>query len=118
MNEEYRKSHARRLPDLYWEELKVDIEYDSDEFHDDRTHDALRRNQLQPTLKVLTATKDISGNLQLLDRLAADFFAAANLRFRNRAQDYSSKKRALHRELRQPEWYRRTPEGIYRIPDA
>ena len=113
LNVLYDKAREDRFPDLYWPEYGIDMEFNGAEFHKEVTDDAVRRNQLQPNLRVFTVTGEMFRDLGLMDGLALDFYAAAGKRFRPRTKDYDDKRKVLHKTLCSPEWYRRAAPSPY-----
>ncbi|MCI8366181.1 MAG: hypothetical protein HFJ66_01055 [Eggerthellaceae bacterium] len=90
--------------DLYWPELGIALEYDSDEFHfremSDVYRDSDRRTNLAKSgIETLSVTKGQVQSLAMLDTVAKAVAAKAGVRLRLSDKEYLRKREQLHAAL-------------------
>ncbi len=88
-------------PDLYWDKIKLVVEYDSSEFHSGEApgeHDARKRNAYQVLgLQVVTVTRGQFNDLSALTGI----FEGISRRFGKRQRDASERQLAKRIQLHQ-----------------
>ena len=91
------------LPDLYWPQANISIEYESTEHHNDRrklSHDAIRRNGIEHLgTRVVTLTWEQARNYHEFERVALLVASALGKRFSPDWEKWRSRRIELHRLL-------------------
>lgn len=95
--------HAHFMPDLFWREAKLAVEYDSDEFHTGRSniaHDSRRRNILHAMgIMVISFTNEQITSEQEVDRIASLIARRLGVRRRGSVRNLEIRRADLHRSL-------------------
>ena len=100
------------LPDLYWPQADISIEYESDKHHSDSrklSEDAVRRNGIEHLgTRVVTLTWEQAKNYYEFERVALLIASALGKRYSPHWQKWEDRRIALHRMLVQ----NRTTEAL------
>lgn len=94
----YRYNKPYYLLDLYWDDAKVDIEYDSSLAHSGTWEaDSVRRNDIESLgVHVVVATPALLANADMMDRVAEDIAKRQGRRIQPRSRDYFDQRLAFH----------------------